>query len=121
MTTEITAAGYTQIDIGGKIQTDWDYIEFTTSADAKIIRIPTSDGRVTKSSQTSKKVVYSVALSGDDTDIAAVGLPKTFSKAKFKATDSDSADVLGTDTFTDATLATADDTLTVIISAGVQT
>lgn len=119
MTTEITAAGYTQLDIGGKIATDWDYIEFTTSADVKIIRIATSDSRVTQSTLDSKHVVYSVALTGADTDIAAAGLPKTFSKAKFKATDSDGANVLGTDTFTDATLAVAGDSLTVTISAGV--
>lgn len=121
MTTEISADGYTQLDIGGKIATDWDYIEFQTSGSAKIIRISTADSRVTQSSLTSKKVVYSVALAGDDTDIAAAGLPKTFSKALFKATDSDGADILATDTFTDATLATADDSLTVTISAGVQT
>jgi hypothetical protein len=119
--TEITAAGYTDIDIGAACAA-WGFIEFQTAASAKIIRIATNDSRVTQSSLDTKKVVYSVALAGDDTDIAAVGLPQTFGKAAFKKLDTDGADVMATDAFSaTATLASADDTLTVTISAGVLT
>ena len=117
MTNEIEAAGYTDIDIGGKCAA-WGFIEFQTSLGAKIIRIPTSDARVTQSTIDSKHVVYSVELTGADTDIAAIR-PATFSKAVFKKLNTDEAAVMGTDTFTDAPIAVADDTLTVTLTVGV--
>lgn len=118
MTNEIEAAGYTDIDVGGKCAA-WGFIEFRTSANAKIIRIPTSDSRVTRTTLDSKHVVYSVALTGADTDIAGLR-PVSFAKAVFVKTDSDTATVMGTDTFTDALFVVAEDTMTVTISAGIQ-
>jgi hypothetical protein len=118
MTAEISDDGYANLGIGNKIATEWDYIEFQTSTGTKIIRIATSDARVTQSSVTSKKVVYAVALTGSDSDISGL-VPVTFSKAVFKATNSDAAAVLGTDTFTDAPINTTADTLNVTVNAGI--
>jgi hypothetical protein len=125
MTTEIAAAGYTDIAIGTIIDTNWNYCEFQTSAGVKIIRIKINgsgpDSRVTRTALDAKHATYSVVLHGNDTDIAAAGLPKVFGKAVFKKLDTDGATVMGTDTFTDATLAVAGDSLTVNVGAGVLT
>lgn len=118
--TEISTEGYADIDIGAKCAA-WGFIEFQNGSDAKIIRIPTSDTRVTRTVLDTKKVTYSVALAGSDTDIAGQ-LPVTFAKALFKKVDSDAAASMGTDAFSaTATLASSGDTLTVTVTAGVLT
>lgn len=117
--TEVTAEGYTDIDVGGKCAA-WGYIEFRTEADVKIIRIATNDSRVTQSVLTSKKVTYVVALSGADSDIVAAGLPKTFSKAAFKKLDTDEAAVMASDSFsTSVTFSGSGDSANITINAGI--
>lgn len=122
--TEITAAGYANLQIGQGCAA-WAYIEFQTDTDAKIMRIAKTDSRVAAASgyPTDKKMRYVVSLTGADTDVAAFMAAHsgavTFAKALFRNTDSDTADILASDAFTAATLSTASDTLTVTIEAGV--
>lgn len=117
--TEITTAGYANIDIGASVAA-WAYLEFQQTDGTKIIRIAKNDSRVTQSTLDTKHVVYTVALTGNDADISTQ-LPATFGKCAFKNTDSDGADELATDAFTEAVLSTTGDTLTLTVSAGVIT
>jgi len=119
MTTDITASGYANLNIGNLIAANWAFIELQDSTGQKIIRFPKTDVRVTQTILDTKKVVYRVLLHGSDTDIAAKGLPQTFAKAAFKLTDADGVAVLAVDTFDLATLNAAIDELDLTISVGI--
>lgn len=116
---EITAAGYDDIDIGADCAS-WGFIELQTAASVKIIRIATSDSRVTQSTLDSKHVVYTIELTGTDTDLSGI-LPVTVGKVAFKKVDSDSADIMGINTFEEgtATISASNDSVTVTAAVGV--
>jgi hypothetical protein len=123
MTTEISAAGYTDLNIGSTIDTNWNYLELQTSSGTKIIRLKINgtspDSRVTRSALDAKHAVYTVLVSGSDSDLVSAGLPQTFGKAVFKKTDSDGATVMATDAFSDALISTSEDSLNLTINIGV--
>ena len=117
--TDITTAGYTNLNIGPFIANNWGFIEFQTSAGIKLIRISKSDPRVTTTVLDSKHVSYSIVLHGYDSDITTKGLPLTFGQTVFKLTDSDVAVPMAIQTFSNATLVLPNDTLTTTISIGI--
>lgn len=129
---EINAAGYTDLDIGTLIRDRWLYLEFRDAVGGKITRLRTygtgADTRITPVVAADKKsVAYTCAFTGSETtdpDIAAYMVANsgvcTFKYAVLKNANTDGdTDLMATDDFTTATIADAADTLTITVSAGV--
>jgi hypothetical protein len=106
MATELTSAGY--LDLRQAIQARWLYVSIRSDADAELLRLEiAADARCTwQDNGTPNPTELVIALSGDDADISGV-LPMTIAGTKlFKG--AAGGDAMDGDTFTAATLASAD-------------
>ncbi|MED0665302.1 hypothetical protein P4T04_03125 [Bacillus badius] len=71
---EITTAAYTALR--NYVQSNWKYIELQDETGAKIVRLTTTDNRVTFAIE-GNNVKFTVIIKGSDADIIK---PKTFTK-----------------------------------------
>lgn len=132
--TEISAAGYTDLDIGTLIYDRWEYIEFRDAIGGKITRLPTGGGSTTADSRVAhtiaadkKSVTYTCSFSGSattdsdiDTYMTANSGSCTFKYAVMKNDDTDGdTNLMSSDDFTTATIADSSDTLTITVNVGV--
>ena len=113
---EISANGYQ--DIRNRIQAGWQYIELRDEAGVAIVRLPESDPRVTWTHEPGAQTLELTAVvKGDDTDIAPL-LPKTFGSAALYTVAS-GGEPMAVESFTQFTMSTAADQLTVIFKVEV--
>lgn len=132
--TEISPAGYTKLAIGTKIYNDFPYIEFRDGSGGKITRFATGGNSTVADSRIShvtpiadKAVVFTVNFTGaeaTDPDIAAYMLANsgscTFKTAVMKDDNTDGdTNLMASDDFTTATIADANDSLTITVSVGI--
>lgn len=113
---EISANGYQ--DIRDRIQAGWQYIELRDGAGVAVVRLPESDSRVTWTHTPGAQTLeLTVVVKGDDTDIAPL-LPKTFGSAALY-TVAANGNPMAVEAFTQFTMSTAADQLTVIFKVEV--
>lgn len=113
---EISANGYQ--DIRDRIQAGWQYIELRDEAGVPIVRLPESDPRVTWTHDPGAQTLeLTVVVKGDDTDIAPL-LPKTFGSAALYTVSTD-GNPMAVESFTQFTMSTEADQLTVIFKVEV--
>jgi len=113
---EISANGYQ--DIRDRIQAGWQYIELRDEAGVPIVRLPESDPRVTWTHEPGAQTLeLTVVVKGDDADIAPL-LPKTFGSAALYTVPTD-GDPMAVESFTQFTMSTEADQLTVIFKVEV--
>lgn len=105
---EVSAAAYQ--DIRDRIQSNWTYLELYDNNNAVIFRLAPSDARLTWTHAPGAQVLERQAvIKGNNADVT---LPKTFAKsAIFKV--ATAGDALSTETFTNFTMQTVDDQLTI--------
>lgn len=107
---------YTYKKIRDLIDSNFKYIEIQNESNVKVLRLSTSDPRITYSyNRNSQTQTYTLVLSGDDADIT---LPKTLAKVLFFETSS-SSDALYAESTTAFTLGAEGDTCTFTITVNV--
>lgn len=113
---EISANGYQ--DIRDRIQAGWKYIELRDAEGAAIVRLPESDPRVTWTHEPGAQTLeLTVVVKGDDNDIVSL-LPKTFGSAALYTVATD-GNPMAVESFTQFTMSTEADQLTVIFKVEV--
>lgn len=105
---EISEDGYE--DIRDHIESTWVYLELRDDADSQIIRVDDSDSRLSWThSDGDQTLEYTITVSGSDSDISP---PQTFEKSALYKEDS-GGDYMSLESFTQFTIETSDDQLTV--------
>ncbi|MGG4434263.1 hypothetical protein AAXE64_06855 [Priestia megaterium] len=104
---DISTQGYD--NLRSYIQTNWKYLELQSSTGTPILRITTTDSRVTITNANGK-ITYTLVLKGSDSGIT-VGSTEVGKSAIFNAASGGTA--FSTETFTSFTFAGTQDELTV--------
>lgn len=115
MATEIREAGYQAvrdyIDSGASTPADWDYIELRDDTNSQVLRVSiTGDSRAQWVHSAGDQVLEAeIVVSGGDGDVPT---PTTFAGSAFYKAASGGSE-LAYDSFTNATIESSDDQLTV--------
>lgn len=108
---EITSAGYSSLR--SLVKEHWNYIELVDSVGTAILRLPTTDSRVTWADDVDgKSVNLTVIVKGNNTELSS-SLPKTFAGVKIFGQET-GGDAFVSETFTEFSMTNEEDQLTVV-------
>lgn len=106
----ITLAGYN--DIKTYVISNWGSVSIMDDSGTQILRLATSDPRITWSTDSINPIVVTIVLKGNDSDLVGI-LPKTFGRIQLFKSQGSSTGLTASETFTNFTMTSADDQLTI--------
>lgn len=107
---QITTYGYN--DVKAYVISNWASVSIKDNTNAQILRLSTSDSRITWTSNTVNPIVATIVLKGSDSDLVGV-LPKTFASVQLFKTNADVNGMTTAEAFTNFTMTSVDDQLTI--------
>lgn len=107
---QITLDGYN--DIKAYVQANWTSFVISDPSGTQILRLSTSDSRITWSASDVNPIIATIVLNGSDSDLSGI-LPKTFGQIELRKDSEDVNGMTAVETFTTFTMTSTADQLTI--------